>query len=238
MAGPATTDTVTFDEYGQKTYGTEPLAAAAVPQVKPAAYNANAQQFVAPSPPPPALPFAGDDPRAWDPIINGIQINNVIYRMTEPVAGMRCDIIPMLLFHYPALRLLGYDLTQFTLDLKAYDATALKELQGILESVYPMQAQDGNKVTKPYVSKIQHLGLSQRGLYYFVPIKPTTSAIWYDHDGQCHSVKLTLLQWSQASMMTLKPINSNNENGGVVPPPASGVGSQVVNTGFNPTVQR
>ncbi len=152
MAGPATTDTVTFDEYGQKTYGTEPLAAA-VPQVKPAAYNANAQQFVAPSPPPPALPFAGDDPRAWDPIINGIQINNVIYRMTEPVAGMRCDIIPMLLFHYPALRLLGYDLTQFTLDLKAYDATALKELQGILESVYPMQAQDGIRSPNPMYPK-------------------------------------------------------------------------------------
>jgi hypothetical protein len=199
---------------------------------KPPGYPSGATQYRKPDPVPGDLTFAGDDPASWDPIINGVQITACIYRMSEPVAGMRCDIVPMLMFHYPALRMLGYDLTQFTLDLKAYNQDALREMQVILHSVYPPQPQSGNKVTRPYVSKIQHPGLGQRGLCYFVPTKPSTSAIWYDHENQCHAIKLTLLQWSKFAMRALKPINFNLENGAVKAPPETGVGSKLADYGF------
>lgn len=151
------------------------------------------------------MPFGSGKTNNWAPIINGIQINRVQYKISEPTAGMRVDILPQLQFHYPMLRAQGYELTQFTMDLFAWDQDSFNELQQILNSVIPPVFPFGNKKQAPKITTISYPALDARQLNKWIPIKPSTSFLAWDQDQMGHPCKFTFLQWIPASFQWRDP---------------------------------
>jgi hypothetical protein len=137
-----------------------------------------------------------------NPKINGSQIKRVIYSISNPTSGVRNDIIPQLQFNYPMMKILGFDLVQFDMDLFAWDEESYKELQDILESVYPKII--GTKKVTPKASKIEYDPLTIRGLDYFIPVKPTTPFLYWDQEKRGYPMKITWLQYNPIQRPPLK----------------------------------
>jgi len=148
---------------------------------------------------PGTLVYGPDNYKYWNPSINGKKINKVIYDIGEATAGIRTDIISLLQFHYPMIRTLGYQLTKFELNLKAYDQESLDELVDIYNSLYPKLFPAGNRLQKPKVTKFIYPPMNQRGLYYVIPIEPSSGFIHFNRDFE-HTCKFTLLQWQPVSL--------------------------------------
>ena len=190
------------------------------------------QQATAPSTPTnetlvsPVQTFAPRSPASWLPIINGWQINQVQYKISDADAGNKTDVIAQLTFHYPQVRALGYELTQFTMELFAWNQQSYDELQQLLHSIYPPVYSKGNKLTPPKVSTIIYPGMNARDIHNFIPIKPTTSFLVYDQDRAGYSAKITFLQWNPVSVRqypsytTASGVPSVPQIGGNQPPSA------------------
>jgi hypothetical protein len=142
------------------------------------------------------LKFAADAPKSWLPNINGIQLNKCRVKMSDASGGVRADVIAQLAYHYPQIRAQGYELVQFTIELFAWDQESFNELQWVLNSVLPSVPTAGTKVQKPPVSTIIYPGLNDKGMKYFLPIKPTTPFMFWDSDNQGYTCKFTFLQWN------------------------------------------
>jgi hypothetical protein len=138
------------------------------------------------------------------PIINGIQINKVQVKIGNPIAGNRADIIAQLGFHYPAVRLPGYELTQFDMDLFAYNQESFEELQKIHFSMFPPVVSQGNRLITPKVSKIEYDHMTQRSLGLFVPIKPTTAFLYWDQEKMGYPCRITWLQYNPLQLVSVK----------------------------------
>jgi hypothetical protein len=141
------------------------------------------------------LPSFAEHPEAWIPIINGMRIINVIYEIDEPIAGCRADQVPNLMFHFPGLRAFGYELTQFTLHLMAYDQKSLDELNTLRNSIYPPVRPKNQRAQLPKICTIEWPGLSIMGLRDFIPIKPSTSGVWSDTKTKTNKCNFTFLQY-------------------------------------------
>lgn len=142
------------------------------------------------------LKFAPDAPKSWFPNINGIQVSKSRVKISDVSGGIRADIIAQLAYHYPQIRAQGYELAQFTIEFFAYDQESFNEVQWILNSVLPPVPTAGTKVQKPTVSTIVYPGLGDRGMKYFIPIKPSTPFLAFDNDQFGYNCKFTFLQWN------------------------------------------
>jgi hypothetical protein len=177
---------------------------------------------------PPKLFFAVGNSNSYCPVINGWQVRLCRYKVGEATAGIRAETVNQLAFHYPAVRLQGYELTQFTLELFAYDQLSLDELNQIHFSLFPPVYPKGNKLQRPKASSFVYPSAQQRGLTYVVPIKPSTSFLVFDQESMGYTGKYTLLQWVQAGT----PAYKTNELMGDFAVPSTGDNSSVHNTGW------